>query len=357
MTKSIYEETIGELPDGRPIEAYTLENEQGLRATFLNYGGILVELEVPDSIGMPDDITLGLDSIEDYTENNPHYFGAIVGRFANRIARGRCLLEGKALELPLNEQHSHLHGGPEGFSHQLFKGKVKNTKEGQVLILEYTSPSGEMGYPGRLKVSVEISLTAENGLRYAFTATSSETTLVNLTMHPYFNLAGQESGSIRQHIVQINADHYLPVHPDTRTPTGILEAVADGPFDFREPESLDHRVDSPNAQVEQAQGFDHCFVLRPARDLSEPVATVIDEGSGRKMEVFTSEPGIQFYTGNALDGTLAGKNGFFYPKHAGFCMETQHFPDSPNFPDFPSTVLKKGDTYTSFTEFRFSSVS
>lgn len=354
MTKTIHEETIGQMADGRAIQAYTLESESGLRATFLNYGGILVELEVPDKIGMPDDITLGLDAVEDYVQNNPPYFGALVGRFANRIAHGRFTLDGKTYELPLNEPHGHLHGGPEGFSHKLFNGSIREGGNGQVLVLEYTSPDGEMGYPGTLEFKTEISLTPENGLRYEFTATTDAPTIVNFTMHPYFNLAGQDTGSIRSHLVQIEADHYLPTTDDTNTPTGTLESVNDSPFDFREPLSLDHRLDSPNAQVDKAGGFDHTFVLRKDRDFSDPVAVVTEEASGRKMEIFTSEPGIQFYTGNGLDGELAGKNGFFYPKHAGFCLETQHFPDAPNIEAFPSTRLNPGETFTSFTEYRFS---
>jgi aldose 1-epimerase len=213
-----------------------------------------------------------------------------------------------------------------------------------------------MGYPGNLKLTVELSLTPENGPRYEYTATTDKNTIVNFTAHPYFNLAGQDSGSIRQHVVQIEADTYLPIREDTCTPTGAFEKVTDGPFDFREPVSLDHRLDSPNAQVDFEGGFDHNFVLRENRDFGEPVAAVIDEASGRKMEVYTSEPGLQFYTGNFLDETLAGKNGYFYPKHAGFCMETQHYPDSPNFEKFPSTKLEKGKTFTSFTEYRFSAV-
>jgi aldose 1-epimerase len=356
MTKSIHQEIIGHLKDGRPITAYTLQNEQGLRATFLNYGGILVELEVPDRIGMPDDVTLGLDEIEEYVDNNRHYFGALVGRYANRIAHGRLQIGETGLELPLNDGQAHLHGGPEGFSRKVFTGSTRETDEGPSLVLKYHSPDGEMGYPGNLDLAVEITLTSRNGLRYLFTATTDAPTVVNFTMHPYFNLAGQDSGSIRQHLLQIKADSYLPTREDTNTPTGDREPVHDSPFDFREPESLDHRLDSPNPQVDKAGGFDHCFVLREDRDPDEPVAIVIDEASGRKMEVFTSEPGIQLYTGNNLDGSQAGKSGFFYPKHSGLCLETQHFPDSPNFPDFPSTVLQPGETFSSFTEYRFSSV-
>jgi aldose 1-epimerase len=356
MTEQIHEEQIGELEDGRPIKAFTLQIESGLRATFLNYGGILVELEVPDQIGMPDDVTLGLDSVEDYVKNNPPYFGALVGRFANRIAYGKFTLDGKQYELPLNEEHGHLHGGSEGFSHKIFESTIKEGKYGQVLVLSYESPDGEMGYPGKLKLDVELSLTPENGLRYEYTAKTNKTTIVNFTAHPYFNLAGQGSGTIRQHTVQIEADTYLPIREDTCTPTGAFEQVSDGPFDFRELQPLDHRLDSPNAQVDLEGGFDHNFVLRDSRDFGDPVATVVEELSGRKMEVYTSEPGLQFYTGNFLDETLAGKNGYFYPKHAGFCMETQHYPDSPNFENFPTTRLEKGETFTSFTEYRFSSV-
>jgi len=356
MSRTIHEEILGKHKEGGSIRAYTLENDNGLRATFLNYGGILVELEVPDKIGMPTDVTLGLDAIEDYVDKNDPYFGALVGRFANRIAHGTFTLDGKAYQLPLNEAAGHLHGGPEGFSRKLFEGSVREGKDGQVLVLEYTSPDGEMGYPGELHLVVEISLTKENGLRYDFTATTTATTIVNLTMHPYFNLAGQDSGSIRHHMVQIEADEFLPTLEETSTPTGDPEPLADTPFDFRELSPLDHRLDSPAPQISQANGFDHTFVLRTDRDFSEPVATVVDPQSGRKMEVYTSEPGIQFYTANHLDESLAGKNGFYYPRHAGLCLETQHFPDSPNFESFPSTRLDAGETFTSFTEFRFSSI-
>ena len=355
MSNPIHEETVGHLQDGRPIQAYTLHNDIGLRATFLNYGGILVELEVPDRIGMPDDVTLGLDAVEEYVENNRNYFGALVGRFANRIAHGRFTLDGKEYSLPLNEPRSHLHGGPEGFSRKLFEAGIREGMHGQVLVLDYTSPDGEMGYPGEVHLRVEISLTPENGLRYEYTATTDKPTIVNFTTHPYFNLSGQDSGSIRQHMVQIHADAFLPTTEETNTPTGKFESVADSPFDFREPQVLDPRLDSPNEQVAKCDGFDHTFVLREDRDFSEPVAVVVEESSGRKMEVYTSEPGIQFYTGNALDETVAGKNGYFYPKHAGLCLETQHFPDAPNFEAFPSTRLDPGETFNSFTEYRFGS--
>lgn len=353
-TQPIHRETIGKTRDGRPVLAYTLENETGLRATFLNFGGILVELEVPDRVGMSEDITLGLDAVEDYLEHNTPYFGALVGRFANRIARGTFTLDGREVTLPLNEEAAHLHGGPAGFSRQLFESEVSEGPDGQSLVFRYTSPDGEMGYPGCLKLAVEISLTAANGLRYAYSATTDAPTILNLTAHPYFNLTSQDAGSIRQHLVQIEAAAYLPIDPETRTPTGLVQRVADSPFDLRNLTSLDHRLESPHPQMELAGGYDHCFVLDPDRDLERPVATVIDESTGRRMEVLTSEPGIQFYTANSLDGTLAGKNGTFYPRHAGLCLETQHFPDSPNNEAFPSTRLDPGQTFTSFTEYRFS---
>jgi len=356
MTISIHEEKIGEMPNGRSILAFTFENESSLRATFMNYGGTLVELEVPDRVGMPDDITLGLDAVEDYLDKNTPYFGALVGRFANRIANGKFTLNGKEYNLPLNEEAGQLHGGEEGFSRKLFESQVREGKNGQYLVLQYTSPDGEMGYPGKLELTVEISMTPDQGIRYDYTAKSDAPTVINFTTHPYFNLAGQDSGSIRQHTVQIESEAYLPTKPPSNTPTGELANVSDGPFDFKTATSLDHRLDSPNSQIDQTGGFDHTFVLEENRDFGDPVACVTEEYSGRKMEIFTSEPGLQFYTGNSLDGTLAGKNGYLYPKHAGFCMETQHFPDSPNIEDFPTTVLNPGETYTSFTEYRFSAV-
>lgn len=356
MSNNIHEEIVGELPDGRSITAFTLSNAYGLRATFLNYGGILVECEVPDKIDMTDDITLGLDDVDAYINANAPYFGAIVGRFANRIAKGKFKLKNKSYTLDKNDNDRQtLHGGSGGFSHQLLTAKTATGPEGPELILSYDSPDGEMGFPGNLHFRVRIWLSPHNGICYAYEATTDAPTVVNFTTHPYFNLAGEATGSIRQHFVQIIADHYLPVDANG-IPTGKLESVADGPFDFRQLQSLDQRLDSPNKQVAQAGGFDHTFVFKPQRDPKLPVAVVVDEQSGRKMEVFTTEPGIQFYTGNSLDGTLPGKNGQYYARHAGLCLETQHFPDAPNQPDFPSTTLLPGQKFTSFTEYRFSTV-
>lgn len=358
MSNSIHVETIGQLNDGRDIQAFTLENSHGMRATFLNYGGLLVELEVPDRIGITDDVTLGLDDIESYVSGNKPYFGAIVGRFANRIANASFTIDDKEYALTRNseEEPFQLHGGPVGFSHSLMDAAVEEGKTGEVLHFSLTSPDGDMGFPGELKFSVRIWLTEQNGLCFEYQATTDAPTHVNFTTHPYFNLAGQDSGSIRQHLVSIDAEHFLPMDEHS-LPTGKLESVNDGPFDFRELQSLDQRLDSPNAQVALEGGFDHNFVLRKDRDCKkDPVAVVIDEGSGRKLEVFTTEPGIQFYTANFMDGTLAGKNDVFYQKHSGFCLETQHFPDSPNQPQFPSTLLKPGKAFKSFTEYRFSSV-
>jgi len=359
MKTTIHKEAIGQMPDGRDITAFTLSNDRGLRATFLNFGGVLIELEVPDRIGMPDDIVLGLDAIDDYVQRNSHYFGALVGRFANRIAGGRFTLDGREHQLPLNEESAgvHLHGGPLGFSRRLFAGSIIEHDGEQSLLLTYRSPDGEMGYPGNLKLRVTISLSEENGLRFEYEATTDAPTVLNLTSHPYFNLAGQDSGTVRQHDLRILADHYLPTDAATSVPTGKREPVDDGPFDFRKADSLDHRLDSPDPQVANNGGFDHTFVFSPERDLSEPVASVEEPGSGRRMEVFTSEPGVQLYTANNLDGSLAGKGGYFYPRHGGLCLETQHFPNSPNEPDFPSTRLDPGTPFQSFTEYRFSTTA
>lgn len=357
MKTTIHVEAIGQLEDGRAIEAITLANANGIRATFLNYGVTLVELEVPDKIGITDDVTLGLDDVDSYVNANSPYFGAIVGRFANRIADGKFTLNGTSYALDINEadNNNHLHGGKAGFSHQLFAADTEEdeSKGGPVLVFSAVSNDGDMGYPGNLNLTVRIWLTKNNGLCYAYEATTDAPTIVNFTCHPYFNLAGQDSGSIRQHMVRIAADHYLPINKRA-IPTGKLEPVNDGPFDFRELQSLDQRLDSPNPQVLQEGGFDHTFVFAKDRDPAIAVAEVVEENSGRKMEVFTTEPGIQFYTANSLDGTLPGKNDTYYQKHAGFCLETQHFPDSPNHDNFPSTVLNPGETFSSFTEYRFS---
>lgn len=352
MPTHINEEPVGETTSGQAICAYTLVNDTGLRATFLNYGGILAELEVPDSKGIPDDITLGLDDVGDYIMSNPAYFGALIGRFANRIKNGKCKIDGKAVELETNEGKHHLHGGSQGFASKIWDAAIIQDGENQILNLALECPDGEMGFPGDLRVRVRISLTPENGLKYQYEATTTKTTILNLTAHPYFNLASHDAGSIRNHIFQFNASKILPTDEDN-IPTGKMEDVADGPFDFREPQVLDPRLDSPYRQVEKCHGFDHNFVIDSP---DGPAVTVYEESSGRKMEIFTDQPGVQFYTGNFLDGSIQGKNGIQYERHAAFCLETQHFPDSPNHKKFPSTELKPGETFQSFTEYRFSSI-
>lgn len=356
MSTTIHKEEIGQLPDGRPIHAFSLANEHSVRATFLDFGATLIELEVPDSRGFPDDVVLGLDSIEDYIQANSPYLGSFVGRFANRIRDARFALDGQVFQLVANEESNHLHGGPEGLSFQLFDAEIVEGDTGEELHFKHVSPDGSMGFPGNVSIEVRISLSEDNGLKYQFSASTDAPTIINLTAHPYFNLLSNDSGTIRNHFLQVFADHFLPTDANN-LPTGKLESVADGPFDFREPHVLDPRLDSANAQIERSGGLDHTFVLRKDRDpLSEPVLILSEESSGRKLSVFTDLPGIQVYTANALDGSITGKNGVEYAKHAGIAIEPQLFPDSPNIDSFPSCRLDPGTPFTGFFEFRFGAI-
>lgn len=352
MSVSIQREQLGVMDNGQPLLAFTMKREGGLRARVLSYGGILEALWVPDRSGSAQDVILGLHG-QQYPSSNPACFGAIVGRFANRIAHGRFILDGKRYQLPCNEEHAHLHGGPDGFSSRSF---TVTTRDGR-LVLTRSSPDGEMGYPGTLSLTVEISLTPEGGIRYDYAATTDQDTIVNLTAHPYFNLAGHYTGTIREHLLQIQAEAFLPTHPQTLTPTGILTPVTGTPFDFQQLMQLGQQLDAEHPQLKQCSGFDHTFVLTSDRDTAQPAATLIDVPSGRRMDVYTDQPGIQVYTGNFLDTYPHTKDGAVYRQHAGVCLETQHFPDSPNIPEFPSTLLNKGEWMRTWTEYRFTTVA
>ncbi|MBC04274.1 MAG: galactose-1-epimerase [Phycisphaerae bacterium] len=337
------------------LTAYTLsraDGRAGLRARVLSLGGVLDALWVPGRAGACDDVVLGLSTPGHYTDGNPACFGALVGRFANRIAHGRLEIDGREYQLPRNEENAQLHGGRAGFSWQPFEVQVE---DGQ-LVLTRESPDGEMGYPGRLELTVRISLTPEGGLRYAYEAVTDRPTVVNLTAHPYFNLAGHAAGPERlgRHQLQVDADAFLPVRPDTLTPTGELCAVAGSAFDLRARRPLGPVFRDAHPQMVLRRGLDHNFVLRPGRDRRAPAASVVDPESGRRMDVYTDQPGIQVYGSNFLSDDLPSKDGATYGPYAGLCLETQHFPDSPNMPHFPSTLLRPGERWTSFTEYRFS---
>ena len=342
----------GHLPDGRAVFEYTLDNGRGLTLRAINLGGIVTALHCPDRDGRPANVVLGFDNLTDYLERNPN-FGTLVGRFGNRIAGGRFVLEGAAHQLALNDGVNALHGGPGGFGKRWWAIEpLPPAADGSVALeLTLTSDDGDEHYPGRLDVTVRYTLTVLNEWRIAYYATTSRATVLNLTHHGYYNLAG--GGSALDHELSLNAGRFLPVDA-TLIPTGI--AAVDGtPFDFREPVRIAERIRSGDAQLMIAGGYDHCFALdRSGENGLVHAARLRDPASGRVMEIATTEPGIQFYSGNFLDGRLRGSGGHAYRQGDGVCLETQHYPDSPNRPEFPSTVLQPGETFQSTTVHRFS---
>ncbi len=336
--------------NGSAVDLYTLTNAQGVTAKIATYGGTWVSLLAPDRQGQPGDVLLGFDSLAGYLGDHP-YFGSLVGRVGNRIARGHFELGGVAYELACNNGPNHLHGGPGGFHRAVWRAEVRADGDEPSLALSYLSRDGEEGYPGNLAVTVVYTLTAKNELRLDYSASTDRDTIVNLTNHAYFNLSG--GGDVLGHQIQIDAARFVPVGPDL-IPTGELRAVAGTPMDFRAGQPIGARLPSDDEQIASALGgYDHCWALdHPAGQLGR-AARVTEPGSGRVMEVFTTQPGVQFYTGNFLDGTLAGKRGQRYEKYAGLCLETQHFPDAPNQPQFPSIVLRPGETYQQTTVYQF----
>ncbi len=342
---SISKDAFGETPDGVAIDLYTLTNENGLRARIMTYGAIVVSLEVPDRDGDLADITLGYDDLDGYIANSP-YFGAIVGRYGNRIAAGLFTLDDKTYQLATNDGANHLHGGVRGYDKVVWSAEPVETDDAVGVKLTYLSPDGEEGYPGNLSCEVTYLLTNDDELKVSYLATTDKATPVNLTHHSYFNLAGC-ARDILGHELTINADRYTPVD-EGLIPTGELAAVAGTPMDFTSPKTI-------GAEIGQAPGgYDHNYVLNKEGEEMSLAASVYEPDSGRVMEIFTGESGIQFYSGNFLDGTITGKAGIVYARHFGFCLETQHFPDSPNKPDFPTTILRPGETYRHETVHRFS---
>jgi aldose 1-epimerase len=331
------------------VNVYTLTNATGMDVRITNYGGTLVSIRTPDRHGRMGDVVLGFDTLDGYLHNTP-YFGAIVGRYGNRIAKGRFALDGVTYTLARNDGENHLHGGLRGFDKVVWTAKTVDTAEGPALELGYLSKDGEEGYPGNLAVTVRYRLDDQNALHIEYTATTDKPTVVNLTNHSYFNLAG--TGDILSHVLEIEADRFTPVDQGL-IPTGVLQPVTGTPFDFRTPTAIGARIDATNRQLQYAGGYDHNFVLSKAPGTLGLAARVTDPASGRVLEVSTTEPGVQFYSGNFLDGHLVGKSNRPYVKRAAFCVETQHFPDSPNKPDFPSTIVRPGKDYQSQTVFRF----
>jgi aldose 1-epimerase len=341
----VFKGTFGTLPDGRRVEVYTLVNKNGLKARLINYGGILVSLETPDRKARLGDIVLGFDSLDGYLKSSP-YFGCIVGRYGNRIAKGRFTLDGVEYKLAANNGPNHLHGGLKGFDKVLWTAEPVSAQDARGVKFAHLSRDGEEGYPGNLRVSVTYLLTDADELSIRYQAETDKATPVNLTHHSYFNLAGQGSGDILGHELMIDAPNYTPVD-EGLIPTGQIAPVAGTPFDFTKPAVIGARI----AQV--PGGYDHNFVLRSGGGRLALAARVSEPRTGRVMEISTTEPGIQFYAGNFLDGTISGKGGKVYQKQFGFCLETQHFPDSPNQPSFPSTILRPGQKYESLTVHKF----
>jgi len=345
----VTEKTYGTMTDGTKITEYTLDNGKGMVVRVINYGGIITEIMTPDRNGKTADIALGFKDLEGYLLNPP-YFGAIIGRFGNRIGSARFTLDGKTYSLPPNDGRNTLHGGTKGFDKRVWAVKPFTKKNSCGLTLRYTSPDGEEGFPGTLKSTVVYTLTNKNELEFEFTATTDKSTPVNLTQHTYFNLHGEGNGTILDHTIQINADRYVAVD-STLIPTGELPSVKGTPMDFLTPHVIGDRI----AQVKG--GYDHSWVLsrKDTRTMFHAVR-LDDPSSGRRVDVFTMEPAVQFYSGNFLNGTITGPGGNVYVKHGGLALETQHYPDSPNHPDFPNTILKPGKTYHTKTVYTFSVV-
>ena len=345
---------FGFSPDGGAVDLFLLTNDNGMRASITNYGGIVTSLTAPHRNGLLSDVVLGFDNLEHYLAGHP-YFGAIIGRYGNRIANGTFTLDGETYALARNNNANHLHGGVVGFDKALWSAQPQSVPEGPRLRLTHVSADRDESYPGRLDVAVDYTLTHDNELRVDYHATTDDPTHVNLTNHSYFNLTGADSGEILNHEVQINADHFTPVD-EGLIPTGEIRSVEGTPMDFREPATIGARIDTDDEQLRFGSGYDHNFVLNSVdRELSL-AARVIEATTGRVMEVLTSEPGVQFYTANFLDGSLTGKGGTAYGRRCALCLETQHFPDSPNKPEFPTTVLRPGEVYESATVYRFSAI-
>jgi len=342
---------FGKAPDGTPVELFTLKNKQGMQVQITNYGGIITTLKVPDREGNMDDLVLGYYSLDKYIEKSPS-FGCLIGRFGNRIAKGKFTLEGKEYNLAINNGPNHLHGGKIGFDKRVWEPETIEEDNAVGLKLHYLSPDMEEGYPGNLDVVAIYWLTDDNEVKLDFRADTDRTTVINLTHHSYFNLEGHQAGSILYHQVKFNADRIVAID-STSIPTGELLNVKNTPFDFTAFKPIGQDINVHHPQIMNGNGYDHSFVINGNPGELRLACTVKAPHSGRIMEVWTTEPAVQFYTANFLDGSITGKDQTVYEKRDGFCLEAQHYPDSPNHPDFPTTVLKPGDVYQQTTIYKF----
>ena len=351
-TATIEKRAFGAADDGRLAEVYLLSNKTGMEVAIANYGGIVLSVRVPDRTGELADVVLGYDDLCGYLVDKA-YFGAIIGRNANRIAHAKFTLSGVDYLLAKNDGENSLHGGTKGFNKQMWDARDVSTKNEAALELAYHSKDMEEGYPGNLNVKVVYALSAKNELRIDYSATTDKDTVINLTNHSYFNLAGHGNGDILGHELTIHAQQYTPVDA-TLIPVSQLPSVHGTPFDFSRAEVIGSRIDQDDQQLKFGRGYDHNWVLNPKGENPLSLAAeVYEPASGRALEVWTTEPGLQFYSGNFLDGTIRGKEGKVYPHRSGFCLETQHFPDSPNHPAFPSTLIRPGQRFHSTTMYKF----
>ncbi len=350
LAKPTEKTSFGKTPDGQNVDLYTLTNQNGMQVAITNFGGIVVRIQTVDRQGKTDDVVLGYDSLDGYV-NDTAYFGAVIGRYGNRIALGKFTLDGARYTLARNNGENSLHGGIKGFNKAVWQAREMAVEDGPSVELTYLSKDGEEGYPGNLSVKVLYTLTDRNELKIDYTATTDKKTVLNLTNHSYFNL-NPAGSDVLQHLLMIQADKFTPVDAGL-IPTGELRSVAGTPFDFRKPTAIGARIEQEDEQLKLGKGYDHNFVLNRKGKGMELAARVVEPTTGRVLEVLTDEPGVQFYTGNFLDGTVRGKGGKAYGRRSAFCLETQHFPDSPNHPKFPSTELKPGEKYQTTTIYRF----
>ena len=350
--KNIEKNVFGKLEDGTPVYLFTLKNDHGIEMQITNFGAIVVSLKVPDKSGNFEDVVLGYDSLQGYVQDKA-YLGAAIGRYGNRIANGKFTLDGQTYTLAQNDGENHLHGGIKGFNKVIWNAEEMIIDNNPAIKLSYVSKDGEEGYPGTLTTTIIYTLTQDNSLKIEYSATTDKTTVLNLTHHSYFNMAGAGKGDILDHVLMINADRTTTIMKGL-IPTGELKEVTATPFDFRKPTLIGERINSKDPQIQLGLGYDHNWVLNNWDGSLRLAATLYHPQTGRYMEVFTTEPGMQFYSGNFLDGTIIGKNKKKYEYRSALCLEAQHFPNSPNIPEFPTVVLKPGEIYTQTTIYKFS---